>query len=103
MVNSNSFYKSFNIDFNGIEYTFCMNNDSVIFFISTKDPKFESCFIRVGCNIEKINNYVKHEIEPGWANFYTLNSNWSAAYMDGDSKVVFFFKRDLTNYLLPRN
>lgn len=100
LINSSDVVKSYKVHSEFIDYNVCLNKDSLIFFILTKDVHFSTDGFKVGCTYKaiKIKNKKKMIKWNGWGNFIELNSGWCAVFdyskIKLTSKVLFFFKYD---------
>jgi hypothetical protein len=100
------FLTCYNIVFNGILYTYGINEKGVIEYIATIDSSFKtqdgfSIRLTYGDFTEKLKNRLKCEL--GWAYYVPLDEEWNAAFFIGDyaterppqndDRITFFFQR----------
>ncbi|MFZ1519299.1 MAG: hypothetical protein WAU11_11015 [Ignavibacteriaceae bacterium] len=106
MISPSQFSKTYNVNSKNIFYNIAINDFNKVIFISTEDKSFITPEkLMIGNSLSDVQSISKNEIviENGWANYITLESGWSAAFVEGksmtsrmlkeDSKISFFFKR----------
>lgn len=104
MTSSASIEAMFTTSINGLNYTFCKNQEGSISYISTNDENFTTKEgYRVGMSFAEITKSTgrKPNLEPGWAYVLPLENGWYAAFdlsqdlqsISADSTVKWFYRR----------
>jgi len=105
-ISPSRMYPSYEVSYDDIEYTICVNGNRIINYISTETPDFRTPEgIAVGNTLEKVLEVSQAKLvkEKGWAFVVPLKSGWKAAFIQGASMtegelapnapVIWLFKR----------
>lgn len=102
LISSAQMEKSFKVIQDSCVFLVCVDSNKRIKYIQTKDLNFETPDgIRAGMSFREIKTILNGQeanLEPGWAQYFVLQSGWKAAFafdkpITDDSIVSFLFKR----------